>query len=124
MDVTVFPPWFLWIIAATGIAGGIAMIIQFAVYHVRKSWGNGNGNGNKKNGSIGLSTPPFVCPVDNHFLSDQLGQCHNHREAAAERDARMLSMLKSLLDEIRGMRQDTRDLNADIRVLKDRSDRR
>jgi len=113
----VFPSWFLWLIATTGIVGGFAMVLQFSVYHIRRSWGNGSKTA-RPNGT------PFVCPVDNSFLSSQLGECHNHREAAAERDARMLSMLKSIIDELRGLRSDTRELHADIRVLKDRTERR
>lgn len=119
MGEDVFPAWVLWLVAVTGFAGGAAMVIQFVTHHVKNSWG-GNSNGRKNNREIGGG---FVCPVDTGHLTGQLSECHNHREAAAERDARMLSMLDQIIQELRGLRQDTRDLHGDMRVLKDRLSR-
>ena len=113
----VFPMWVVWLIAVTGAAGAVAMLIQFVIYHIRKSWPPNGKNGNGYNGNR------FVCPVDTGHLTGQLTECHNHRELAAERDARMISMLKQLLEEVRGLRSDWRELHADIRVLKDRTER-
>ena len=109
------PPWVLWLVGVTGVISAASLSIQFGLYQFRKYWPNGNGNGSKAKG--------FICPVDTGHLAGQLGECHNHREAAAERDARMLSMLKQLIEEVRGLRGDWRQLHADIVVLKDRTER-
>ena len=116
MFVDTLPSWVLWIVAVTGVIGAASMTIQFGVYQIRKHWPNGNG----RNGSKAM---PVICPVDTGQLTGQLTECHNHREAAAERDARMLSMLKQLIDEVRGLRSDWKTLHSDIIVLKDRSER-
>ena len=115
----VFPAWVLWLIAVTTVAGASTFVIQFIVHQIKDSWGNGNG---RKNDRV-IGNGGFVCPVDTGHLTGQLSECHNHREAAAERDARMLSMLDQIIQELRGLRQDTRDLHSDMRVLKDRLSR-
>lgn len=107
------PSWLIPILTIVSIVTGYKAFLKFTGRElgIKRNGSNGNKNGG--------------CHVDVGYLTGQLTDCKENREAARLRDEQQLRMLESILQEIKGLREDQShqfmDLAKEIHVLLDRT---